>query len=108
MGIISKGADIAEALEEVQAAGAEAFDSALGMCGNNGQIAIIEGMADAFEDAAMEAFIHGSDAASTLNGAADHDDAVSQILDEVGGDINDAANEARQQAGIDGADELDD
>lgn len=75
-----------------------AYDTALSMCGNEGQVTIIEMMGyQAFLDAAFFA-LEGEDAVATLEGLASHPEAVTEILEEAGTIINDIMGELAEIA----------
>lgn len=84
-------------IEEAAVAG---FDEAISMCGNNGQIAIIEGMEWDFHNAAEYAAA-GGDVAEYLMDVCPYPDAVSEILETAGAWIN-AIIEMTMGQGIEG------
>lgn len=66
-----------------------AFHTAVDLCGNEGQVSIIDQMGlDAFYEACFEAINEG-DAVDALMGLCPYPDAVGEILEEAGGVIND-------------------
>lgn len=80
----------------VNTAAGYAYDTALTMCGNEGQVSIIEQMGfGAFKEAAEYA-LGGDDAVDVLEGLCSHPEAVSEILAEAGQIINDVMGEVAE------------
>lgn len=77
------------ARDEVEGLIGEAFQSAMDMCGNEGQISIIEGMEDVFRDAGWAAAA-GQDALSVLASGCFYPEAVMDILSEAAGILDEA------------------